>query len=84
LKNPFFKGGNHIYIFSGGHLVTFCQKKKGAKRTATTAKGGFLLGCYRPPGKTRLEVPPPLGDISCPSKAIKLTGTRNIFCPRVY
>ncbi len=24
------------------------------------------------------------GDISCPSKAIKLTGTRNILCPRVY
>ncbi len=53
--------------------------KKREQRTAT-AKGAFLLGCYRPPGKTRLEVPP-LGDMSCPSKAIKLTGTRNIFCP---
>jgi hypothetical protein len=53
--------------------------KKREQRTAT-AKGAFLLGCYRPPGKTRLEVSP-LGDMSCPSKAIKLTGTRNIFCP---
>jgi hypothetical protein len=58
--------------------VTFRQKRK--KKELLLLRVLFYYGVYRPPGKTRLEVPP-LGDISCPSKAIKLTGTRNIFCP---
>jgi len=28
LENPFLKGGNHIYIFSGWHLVTFLVLQK--------------------------------------------------------